>query len=153
MSHFVPSTVVARQPPDFFQLPAIVILDLSDAIRKFFQAVAASTDECEFYIDQLLAEALLFISQDWRANDGLEAFRLSYLNCFLSDGHMGVSMNEATTISDAAKRLAAELLAALRHYGLYASDGMLHYELAKNWIDERTPILERHITLTRVKTG
>ncbi|MNU19503.1 hypothetical protein D3C71_77320 [compost metagenome] len=152
MTELPPSKVVAFKPVDFHQLPQVVILDLSDAIVKFQQDVANATDEHEFYVDEILGEALLFISQDWRANKGLDAFRNSVIACFATH-HSGEELQEAAAISDAAMRLAETLLAMLRHHGLYASDGMLHYELSKNWIDNRTPVLNRHITLTRVKTG
>ena len=138
-------------PPDFFRMPKTVVLDLEGPIRKF-QSETAECCESELCVDEILSEVLIFISQDWRADDGITALKKSILNCFENgrDDHKSI---DAICVSNAAGRLGHSLLDQLRHFGLYGQDGVLHYELAKDWIDKTTPVLHRHVTGQTLKTG
>jgi hypothetical protein len=140
---FVPHATTYSAPPDFFHLPRTVVLDLEEPIRKFNDTVLVS-NEYELSIDEVMSEILIYIADEWRATAGLTALERNMTDLFNED---------SIPIGGATRELAAQLLQRLQHHSLYASDHLLHYRLAKEWIDGETPVLERHLDLKQVKTG
>lgn len=146
---FVPHTTGRSMPLDFFQLPQYVVLDLEEPIRKYHDQIA-HVDEYELSIDEVLSEALIFIADEWRADQGLGAFHETMGQVFTT---VDISPQEAEIVGTAAEALAKDLLQQIRQGHLYAADHLLHYRLAKEWVDENTPVLERHLSIHHTKTG
>ena len=146
---FVPHTAGRSMPLDFFHLPQYVVLDLEGPIRKYNDQIA-NVDEYELSIDEVLSEALIFIADEWRADQGLGAFHEAMGKCFTT---VDISTEEAEIVGSAAEVLAKDLLRQVRQGHLYAADHLLHYRLAKEWVDENTPVLERHLSIHHTKTG
>lgn len=146
---FVPHTTGRSMPLDFFQLPQYVVLDLEEPIRKFHHQIA-HVDEYELSIDEVLSEALIFIADEWRADQGLGAFHNAMGACFTT---VDISPGDAEIVGSAAEALAQDLLRQVRQGRLYAADHLLHYRISKEWVDENTPVLERHLSIHHTKTG
>jgi hypothetical protein len=146
---FVPHTTGRSMPLDFFQLPQYVVLDLEEPILKYHRQIA-EVEEYELSIDEVLSEALIFLADEWRADHGLGAFHEAMGQCFTT---VDISPGDAEKVGSAAELLAKEMLLQVRQGHLYAADHLLHYRISKEWVDENTPVLERHLSIHHTKTG
>ncbi len=145
------TAVGVYQPMDLFKLPERVVLDLQEPIQKFLYEIG-DCSENELCVDEVVSEVLAFITEDYRADAGITALKRSVLNCFVN-GRDNNKSADAICVSNAAGRLGRAMLDQVRLHRLYARDGVLHYDLDQEWLDQTSPMLVRHVRIPPKRTG
>lgn len=130
--HFIPAGAPLVYPPDLFRMPTRLILDIGEAI-KAFQKDIQEAEEYEHCIDEIVAEILMYIGNIHNVPLALMALDNDLRRCYEEDGPL---------LAPAAVKLGKALVSQFELFGMYTSDGLLHYRMG-DWFDGHTPTLIR----------
>jgi len=125
-----------------------LILDIGNEIKEFYDFTTRAMVDCEYTMDLLLSEILLYISDASCAEDGLNELRLDFERTHSKENGFH---NDTEGLGLAAAALGRAIFNKLHALGVYAYGGALPY-VHEGWLDENTPILKKQINLIKEET-
>lgn len=141
-----PKKPINPQHPKYGAVPDVLILDVVDEMRDFNEAIS-HLRVCEFELDEIMSEVILFISDKEFIDTGIEdlakQFRLIH-GRHNDEGDVDL-VADGDIMADAVANLAHSLVWRFKELDMYLVDGNLPYAYKESLLGENSFVFTKFL--------
>lgn len=120
--------------PLYQRIPELLVVELKEELEIFFEETA-NIHECDYDLDVIVKEIMMFISDNNFVTSGLQMLKTNITDCHSQAN--GYAPDDGEALGNATYKLGLALFQKFNGMNAYLNDGTLPFEFSR-WIDYKT---------------